>query len=145
MGMMLRPAVRTAGPWYELPGPITGCRIQESWDAERFKVPLRAGDQVAGLSRNGIDVTLRGAVGKRGEAAAFTEQAMWDTLLELREKLDVAGETKFELRLLADGDRADLLTGCTTTRFEYDLSNPSLFSYSVQIHATSAEVVTRVS
>ena len=138
MGFRFRPAVERGGVLYELPRPISSLTLQETWDSERFKVLLVDGDQWAGTSRNGVDVTLAGELSSRAGAIQRSEAEMFAVLEELRNRLHV-GESaaKYRFYLYHDADTATYryLESCTTVRLETDLSKRAVFTYRVVIHA----------
>lgn len=138
-----KPAVWRNGVLYELPRPVHSLRIQDSWDFARFKVPLAAGDSVAGRSRNGVDIAIEGEVGTVGGVLKSGEQTMFAAIEALRGALGVdAPDDEFELFLYHDPGTATYRSfrRCTTVRFESDLSEPWLFSYSAVIHASDPTI-----
>lgn len=140
---VFKPSLWRDGLLYELPRPITSLRIQDAWDYARFKVPLRNGDAIAGPSRNGVDVALEGQCGSRSGALTLDEAAMFAALEELRARLHVNDSSAaFEFFLYHDPATSTYrsLRNCLATRFEYDLSDPHLFTYSLVIHAADATI-----
>ncbi|MCA9040460.1 MAG: hypothetical protein KDA65_08945 [Planctomycetaceae bacterium] len=133
-----RPAIYQGGALYELPRPVRSLRLQEGWDFEQFKVPLRDGDQLTGHSQRGVEILLEGEIGSQGGELKLSEVEMLETLFELRDLLDVNGESsKYGLVLYRDVETAEYrrFKKCTTVEFEYDLSQPQLFTYSLVVHA----------
>ena len=131
------PAVYVAQIWKPLPRPVTALRIQETWDSERLKIPGADGDLVLAQSRNGVDISLSGQLGLTQSTIPLSEAAMWDALVDLRDWLNTTGDRKFHLCLFADW-RAGVyrhFRNCSTLRFEYDLSSPTLYTYQAVIHA----------
>lgn len=138
---LFKPALWRNGLLYELPRPITSLRIQDSWDYAKFKVPLRDGDFAAGPSRNGVDIALEGQIGSQGGALTLDEAAMFLTLEMLRERLHVDDPAdSYEFFLYHDPASGTYRSfrHCLTTRFEYDLTDPRLFTYSLVVHAADA-------
>ncbi|MAT14604.1 MAG: hypothetical protein CMJ46_04965 [Planctomyces sp.] len=133
-----RPGIYRGGELYELPRPVRSVRLQEGWDFEQFKVPLRDGDKVTGHSRRGVEILLEGEVGSQGGTLKISEAEMLETILELRALLDVDDDgSKYSLILYRDleADVYRRFKKCTTVEFEYDLSQPQLFTYSLIVHA----------
>ncbi|QDU78984.1 hypothetical protein Pla110_06880 [Polystyrenella longa] len=133
-----RPAIYQGGELYELPRPVRSVRLQEGWDFEQFKVPLRDGDQVTGHSQRGVEILLEGEVDSQGGKLKVSEVDMLETILSLRGLLDVDGESsKYSLVLYRDveTDGYRRFKKCSTVEFEYDLSRPQLFTYSLIVHA----------
>jgi hypothetical protein len=129
----------------ELPRPVTGLRLLDSWDFEKFKTPLADGDHLAGHSRNGVDVQIEGQVGTLEGDIQADEAAMLQAIADLRSTLDVDGASgRYSLVLYHDPATGlyRLLQKCSTVRFESDLSNKSLFTYSVVVHASDPVLVT---
>ena len=142
MTMHFRPSIRRNGTLYELPRPIVSVRINDTWDIERYKIPLLQGDTFVGHSRSGVDIALEGQIGSQAGQITLDEPTMFAALEQLRTALNVADETdRFELVLYQDDD-SDFRSfrECSSLRFEYDLSNARLFTYSVVIHASDPSI-----
>ncbi len=141
MSFHFRPAIARGDELFDLPRPVPTLRVQESWHSEKFKVPLRDGDTLLGHSRNGVDITVQGQVGSQAGSLKLDEASMFATLEALRAALHVSADGgKFAFVLYHD-DAAGTYRHyrqCSTTRFEYDLSNEHLFTYSAVIHAEDA-------
>lgn len=138
MSFIFHPAISLAGERYELPRPVTKLIIEDAWDFQRFKVPLKAGDQLAGHSRNGVEITLAGQFGTHAGELTASEAAMFAVLEELRTALHVGDESqKFSFYLYYDEatETYRRFQGCTTVRFTYNLSDVHLFGYSLVVHA----------
>ncbi|MFG0333627.1 MAG: hypothetical protein ACF8TS_09725 [Maioricimonas sp. JB049] len=133
-----KPAIWRTGTLYELPRPIRSLRIQDEWDFQRFKVPLVAGDLTVGSSREGVDIIVSGQIGSQSGELRLTEADMFTELEALRSALNqAADDDPYEFFLYHDPGDATYRSfrDCTTVRFEYDLSNQALFTYSAVIHA----------
>lgn len=140
-----KPAVWKAGTLYELPRPVTVVRWQDSWDFARFKVPLAAGDAIAGRSANGVDIVLEGEIGTQGGALQGDEAGMFAAVQALRSALSAATPDQvYQFFLYHDAASATYRSfkRCTTVRFECDLSAPQLFSYSALIHSADPAIHT---
>ena len=138
MAFTFKPAIYRDAVLYELPRPVVSVRVRDVWDFEQFKVPLADGDFVVGHSRDGVEIALEGQIGTQAGALKATEETMFAALEELRSKLSVGSPDETYLLFLYH----DVASGtyrhfkkCTTVRFDYDLSDPHLFTYSVVIHA----------
>jgi hypothetical protein len=126
----------------EIPRPIVSLRLADAWDVQRFKVPLRDGDILAGHSRNGTDIRLEGQIGSHEGSLKLDEGAMFDTLETLRAALHVESSTDtYILSLYHDhfGEHR-YFEDCTTTRFDVDLSDKHLFSFQIHIHASQPAI-----
>lgn len=140
-----KPAVWKNSVLYEMPRPVTSVRIQDSWDFARFKVPLAAGDSVAGRSANGVDISIEGEIGARAGTLKLDEESMFAEVAALRAALAAATpESGYELFVYHDAASSTYRSfrSCTTIRFECDLSAPQLFSYSALIHASDPAIYT---
>lgn len=140
-----RPAIWKGGVLTGLPRPVTGLRLQDSWDYERFKTPLADGDHLAGQSRNGVDILIEGQVGTVASVVKIDEPAMLSAITSLRNLLDVDdADGRYTLILYHDSSAGlyRVLRKCTTVRFESDLSDKRLFTYSVVIHASDPVLAT---
>jgi len=145
MMFRFKPAVWDGAALYELPRPVTTVRIQDSWDFARFKVPLDAGDSVAGRSLNGVDIAIEGEIGTQAGALKAGEEAMFVEIAALRAALAAdAPAASYELFLYHDPASATYRSfrNCTTVRFECDLSDARLFVYSAVIHASDPTMYT---
>lgn len=140
-----KPAVWKGGALYELPRPVTVVRWQDSWDFERFKVPLAAGDAIAGRSANGVDIAIEGEIGTQAGALKADEATMFAAVQTLRAALAPATPDQvYQFFLYHDAGSSTYRSfkRCTTVRFECDLSAPRLFSYSAVIHAADPAIYT---
>ena len=145
MTFVFKPAVLSGETLFELPRPVTSLRLQDAWDFEQFKVPLADGDEVAGHSRQGVDVFLEGQIGTRAGALKPGEAEMFAEIENLRSALHVgAPDEKYTLFLYHDSGTSTYrhLKSCSTVRLEYDLSDKHLFTYSAVIHAEDPVVYT---
>lgn len=136
--LKFHPAIARAGTVIEFPHPILVFRVRDAWDFDKMKVPLRDGDQVVGHSKAGADIAIEGQIGQHSGALKLTEPEMLTTLSTIREALDVnATVGSYSLLLFSDSavDDHRYLKSCTTTRFEFDLSNPTIYSFAAVIHA----------
>jgi hypothetical protein len=135
-----KPGIWRSGSWYELPRPIASVRVLDSWDYAQFKVPLAAGDHVEGRSANGVDIAIEGETGTQAGDVCASEAAMFQEIEALRTAL--GGTGAFELFLYHDSASGTYRSfrECTTVRFEYDLSEPQLYRYSVVIHAADPTI-----
>jgi hypothetical protein len=140
-----KPAVWDGAVLYELPRPVTAVRIQDSWDFARFKVPLGAGDALAGRSPNGVDIAIEGEFGMQAGALKAGEESMFVAIEALRAALSAdAPDATYELFLYHDVATSTYRSfrNCTTVRFECDLSESKLFVYSALIHASDPTIYT---
>lgn len=138
-----KPALWRDGALYELPRPVTSARVQDAWDFARFKVPLLDGDASAGGSYSGVDIALEGRLGSQGGTLQLDEAAMFAVLEQLRIRLHVPSDGEgYTLFLYHDPATSTYRSfrRCTTVRFEYDLSDPHLFSYALVVHAADPRI-----
>ncbi|MEM7810390.1 MAG: hypothetical protein AAF532_02790 [Planctomycetota bacterium] len=144
MSFVFRPAIYDGSALYELPRPVTRLRVQDSWDSADFKVPLRDGDFRAGLSRDGIEISVEGQVATQAGVLLADEGAMFSAVAELRERLDTQGDGRFEFFIYHDTTSSTFrkFKSCSAGRTEADLSSARLFSYSLLIHAEDSRLYT---
>jgi len=134
--MQLAPAILRGLDQIDFPRPILICRLHDSWDYLKLKVPRQDGDQISGASRDGVDISIEGQFGTHSGELTLSEAEMLAAVDLLRDALHSSDETGFELVLFQAASGAwRSFRQCQTTRFEVDFSNPSLFSYSASIHA----------
>lgn len=136
--LKFHPAIARAGIVTEFPHPILVFRIRDAWDFDKMKVPLRNGDQVVGHSKSGADIAIEGQIGEHSGALKLSEPDMLTTLNTIRDALNVdAIVGSYSLLVFSDDTLDDhrFLKDCTTVKFEFDLSNPMIYSFSALIHA----------
>ena len=136
--LKFHPAIARGLTIVEFPHPVLVFRIRDAWDYEKMKVPLRDGDQIVGHSRQGVDIAIEGQIGQHSGALKLSEPDMLATLDTLRDALDVNPISgTYSLVLFDDDASADhrYFKTCTTTKFEFDLSNQHLYSFAALIHA----------
>jgi len=127
----------------ELPRPVLVFRMQDNWDFTKLKVPLKDGDDRTGHSRMGIDITIEGQIASHNGLIRSSEHEMFTSLMQLRSALNVnQSSERFSLGVHQDPDSGlrHYLRDCTTTRFDYDLSDKQLYEYSIRIHASDPEM-----
>jgi hypothetical protein len=145
MAFVFKPAIWKNSTLYELPRPVLGLRIQDAWDFDELKVPLADGDVIAGRSQQGVDISVEGQVGTQGGTLKASESSMFQELESLRSALSADDpEDTYDFFIYHDASTATYrhFKSCTTSRFEYDLSNKHLFSYSILIHAEDPVIYT---
>ncbi len=138
-----RPAIYRGGVLYNLPRPITRLRIQESFDSQTFKVPLRDGELAGGQSRNGVDLLIEGQIGSQGEVLLLSEAQMLEELEALRNACHPGSPDELcELILYQDtgGSESRKYRDCSLVRLDTDLSNPWLFTYAITLRAHDPEL-----
>jgi hypothetical protein len=137
--LQLAPAIQSDAGFVEFPRPILLCRFLDTWDYLKLKVPRRDGDQVSGPSREGVEITIEGQFGRFGGELTLNESQMMQAVSQFRDALHVLSAEGYTLLLFQDEEGASgQFRNCQTTRCEFDLTNPKLFSYSVSIHAANA-------
>lgn len=138
MPFVFRPIIDHNGALYELPRPILSLRVQHAWDFARFKVPMLEGEFTVGPSRQGATIAISGQLGTQAGLLKSDEEAMFEELGRLHDALHVgAADAWYSFFLYYDTASAIYrrFDHCTTARFEYDLSDPHLFTYSAVIVA----------
>lgn len=138
MAFTFKPAVYDGVSLYELPRPVSSLRIQDAWDFEQFKVPLADGDALVGHSRDGVDILVEGQIGSQAGGLKTTEEEMFDEIGTLRARLDVtSGGDEYEFFVYHDTASKSYrkFKRCSTIRFESDISNKNLFTFSIALHA----------
>ncbi len=145
MSFRFQPAIDDGLNVYELPRPIDTVRVQDAWDFEALKVPLADGETLVGHSRNGVEVSIEGRLGSQAGTLLADEQAMFAELETLRSRLHVNDSaSKYDLFLYYDPASGTYrkFKGCTTVRFDWDISEKSLFRYAVMIHTDDPTLYT---
>jgi len=144
---VFRPAIWTGGALTELPRPVTSFSHSGFVDFEKFKTPLADGDVVTGHSRNGVDLQVEGEFGSVAGTLKIDEPTMLQAVMTLRGLLHVdSAADRYGLVLYYDSatGQSRYFQQCTTVRFDCDLSNPALFTYSILIHSSAPTLVTGV-
>ena len=135
---VFKPALYKNAVLYPLPRPVLSVRFQDAWDAEQFKVPLKDGDFMTGHSQQGVEILVEGQVGTQSGDWDSSEEDRLPLLEDLQDKLDVNSDgEKYTFFLLHDAVTPTYrkFKSCSTVRFDYDLSDKSLYKYSIAIHA----------
>lgn len=137
MSMQFQPGVTVAGTFRELPGPVTKLQVQDHWDFDRFQPLLGDGDHTVGLARQGVDVSIQGTVAMRGSLLLLSEAEMFAEVQALRLLLQSQAEALFDVYLFRDEttETCRYFKQCSVARFQYDLTQPELYSYSLVFHA----------
>ncbi len=138
MGLVFRPGIWREGSYFELPRPIPVLRIEDQWDYQRLKVPLRPGDVLAGQSPDGVDIVIQGQFGSWNGSVTASEAEMFAAVESLRQAVRMGpDDERYELFVYYDPETATYrkFRQCTTVRFECDLSNVHLFGYELVVHA----------
>lgn len=137
---LFRPSIVRASSVFELPRPVTSVRIQDSFDYSKLKAPRITGDMIVGHSSSGVDVAMEGQIGSHAGASQLSEEQMFLTLESLRQAIrSSTPEDRYRLFLYFDPETSTYRSfqECVTVRFDYDLSRPRLFTYSLVVHASN--------
>ena len=140
---MFRPSIVRDSVVYELPRPVISLRIQDSFDYSKLKAPRIAGDILVGHTSSGVDIVIEGQIGSHEGTPQLSEEQMFLTLESLRQSVhSVTPEDRYRLFLYFDPETATYRSfrECATARFEYDLSKPRLFTYSLVVHASQPAI-----
>ncbi len=141
--MHFSPTIVRPNNHVEFPRPVVVFRILESWDAMKLKVPLQNGDQLAGHSRKGTDITIEGQIGSHSGNLKLSEVEMFEALETLRTALHVNhDEDPYSLSIFFDSNTAQhrYFKNCSTIRFDFDLSDKHIYSYIATIHAANPSI-----
>ncbi len=136
---LFRPSIVRPAAIFELPRPVTSVRIQDSFDYSKLKAPRTTGDMIVGHTSSGVDVAIEGQFGSHAGTPQLSEEQMFLTLESLREAVrSTTPEERYRLFLYFDPETSTYRSfqECVTVRFEYDLSKPRLFTYSLVVHAS---------
>ena len=145
MALTFKPAIYRDAVLYELPRPVDSLQVRDSWDFQTFKIPLADGNTVVGGSRQGVEIIVKGRFGSQAGTLTLTETEMFQEINEFRDALDVpdtSGTYSFFLYYDATAGVYRKFKSCSTIRFEFDLSDEKLYSYSAVIHAADPVVYT---
>lgn len=131
------PAIIRDDVQVDLPRPVLVCRLHDSWDFLKLKVPLRDGDQLSGPSRDGVEITIEGQIGQHSGSLKLSEETMLEVVQTLRNALHVQRDEGYLLSLFRDDEqtRFCFFRNCLTSRLDIDFSNQRIFSYAISIHA----------
>lgn len=134
--LQFAPALLHGEAVIDFPRPIVVCRLHDSWDFLKLKVPRQDGDQLAGPSRDGVEITLEGQIGTHSGELKLSEETMLATIETLRTALHSADDSGYVLALYRTGDAGyRYFRRCLTSRFDVDFSNQRIYAYAVSIHA----------
>ena len=88
------------GTFYDFPAPLKSYRISDSYDMDTQKAVLVDGEQLSGVSQNGVKVDIAGCTQIQNHddpvCTARNQIAAWAAF---RSAIKVSGEDKFELFL----------------------------------------------
>ncbi len=144
-GETIQPKIYAGTTLYEFPRPVQALRMRDTWDFDRSKVPLKDGETLAGQSRKGVAIFLNGQIASQAGTSKQTEAAMFAEIESMRSHLnDNATNGKFELFLFHDSATPYYrkFKNCSTLRFDVDLSNRNLFTYTMEIHSDDPTLYT---
>jgi len=94
---------------------------------------------------NGVDIAIEGEFGTYADVLRPDEASMFTALQALRAALSPANPDQvYQFFMYHDVGSATYRSfkSCTTVRFDCDLSNKQLFTYSALIHASDPTVYT---
>ena len=145
MAFTFKPAIYRDTLLYELPRPVDSLRVRDSWDFQTFKIPLADGNTVVGGSRQGVEIIVEGRFGSQSGTLTLTEEDMFQEVKNFRNAVDVPETSDTYTFFLYHDDTAGVyrkFKSCSTIRFEFNLSDEKLYSYSAVIHAADPRVYT---
>ncbi len=137
MSLKFSPGVLWGGGFYELPRPVNRVQIQDHWDYSRYQVLLNDGDATRGLSRKGVDINVSGNIASQSGDLLVSEAEMFAAIEELRQIFCSQAESLFVFYLYRDAvsKMSRYFQKCSVSRFQYDISQPELYSYTLTLHA----------
>lgn len=137
MSLLFSPGIFANEIFSPLPAPITRLQIQDHWDFDRYQVLFTDGDHTRGISRAGVDLTITGSVASVGGVSLLNEEAMFNAIENLRDSLKQQADELFTFYLFRQqtNQTCRYFRECSVTRFQYDLSQPELYSYALTLHA----------
>ena len=145
MAFTFKPAIYRDSSLYEFPRPVDSLRVRDSWDFQTIKIPLADGNTVVGGSRQGVEIIVEGRFGSQAGTLTLTESGMFQEIEDFRNALDVPETSDTYSFFLYHDATAGVyrkFKSCLTIRFEFDLSDEKLYSYSAVIHAADPVVYT---
>ncbi len=135
-GDSIQPKIYAGSTLYEFPRPVRSLRLRDAWDFDRFKIPLKDGESIAGQSRTGVTIFIDGQIATQISTSKQTEAEMFAEIETMRSHLNANNTNgKFELFLFHDSATPYYrkLKNCSTIRFDVDLTNRTLFTYAIEI------------
>lgn len=141
----LQPVLYQNAQLHQFPDPVTNVRIRGSWDFAKFKIPLKDGDTIAGRSQHGVEILIEGQVRSQAGETKLSQSEMLAELEALRTVLDASSsQGTYSLFLFHDTTTPFYrkFKSCSTVRFEFDITNNTLFSYSTFIHSEDPTIYT---
>lgn len=141
----VQPKIYAGSTLYEFPRPVRIFRFRDAWAFDRYKVPLKDGETIAGQSRRGVSIVIDGQIALQDGDDKTSEADMFAEIEAMRGHLN-ANETngKYELFLFHDTETPYYrkFKDCSTVTFDLDLSNKTLFAYAVEIHSDDPTIYT---
>ena len=131
------PFICRDGVLTELPRPILTCRLHDTWDFQKYKVPMLDGEIVTGCSQDGVEIRIEGQIGTLSGTPQLSEQAMFAAVESLRSAAQPLPNSDCFLLALFQTDNGNhrYFRNCTAHRLDIDFSDKHIFSYSLAIHA----------
>lgn len=133
-----KPALYDGTNLFLLPRPVTVCRIRQTFDFGRYKVPLENREHAAGRSANGLEIHLEGQALKSGSAVQQDEKAMFNRLADIQHRITPDdGDVNFQLFLYHDTAENEYrsVKACQAERFEFEISDHFAFRYVLDVFA----------
>lgn len=136
-GESISPAIeQSGGVLYLFPQPVTRMLVGDAWESP--SLPLPAGEPLSEHVRTGVEIQIKGQLASHAGESLLSEVAMLAELETFRSALAaVSSGGSYSLYLYHDESSSYYrrFQDCSTIEFEFDVSVPQLFSYSVKIYA----------
>lgn len=103
------------------------------------------GNTIVGGSRQGVEIIVEGRFGSQAGTLTLTETDMYQEIKDFRNALDIPETSDTYSFFLFYDPTLGLyrkFKSCLTIRFEFDLSDEKLYSYSAVIYAADPKVYT---
>lgn len=138
MAFLWNPGVYRDSTFTALAKPVKSLRIIDQWNFRTSEVPRKTGGSTAGHSLAPARIEISGEMAMRGGSPHTTEKLMFQLYEDVRNKVHVTNETKFDFYLYydpTDGTNYRKFVSCYPVNMNLDLGDDDRdpFPYSLTI------------
>lgn len=143
MPFIFNPVIYYDSFLFFIPQPLDQVRLRDSWDLATRKVPLVEGDSIVSSSRRGTEIIFEGRCSSQNASILLSEEEMFIELRNLRLALQTPESSDTYTLFIYYDDVEGVyqkFKSCSTRHYEFDISDPTLFSFSIVIYAADPDI-----